>query len=521
MANCAAWVTALARFSKAAFPDGRCVGALRGRFRVGLWLLAFAVVAAPALWGGKIAADEADALPHLESPRFDLPARWLGDLDGMRERRMIRVGTTFSLTHYFLDGATQRGLVYEAMREFEAHLNRELGTPRALRVRIVFVPLRRDRLLPALVDGHIDIAVANLTVTSERLESVAFSNPVGRNVSEVLVTGPEASAFASLDDLAGRSLHLRRSSSYWESVEALNESFRERGLEPVRLMVADEHLEDEDLLEMVAAGILPYVIVDDHKARFWVEVFEGLVVHPGLAVRTGGEIAWALRQDTPELMAMVNGFVGQIRQGTLTGNVLLRRYLRDNRWVRNPAATADRRRFEEVAELFKEFGDQYDFDWLMLTALGYQESRLDQSARSPAGALGIMQLLPDTAADRAVGIPDISTPRHNINAGARYLRWLADVHLRDPAIDDVNRTLLAFAAYNAGPGNLNRIRRRTTEMGLDPNVWFGNAELGAAQIIGRETVTYVKNIAKYYFAFQLIMAEMEARQRAREELQGS
>jgi len=502
------------------FPERLCSGAVRGRFRIGRWLLAATAVVALALWTGTVAADETDALPHLESPRFDLPARWLGDLDGMHERRMIRVGTTFSLTHYFLDGATQRGLVYEAMREFEAHLNRELGTPRALRVRIVFVPLRRDRLLPALVDGHIDIAIANLTVTPERLESVAFSNPLGRNVSEVLVTGPESPAFSSLDDLAGRTLHLRQSSSYWESVEALNASFRERGLESVRLVAVDEHLEDEDLLEMVAVGILPYLIVDDHKARFWLEVFEGLVMHPELALRTGGEIAWALRQDTPELMAMVNGFVGQIRQGSLTGNVLLRRYLRDNRWVRNPAATADRARFEEVVDLFKEFGGQYDFDWLMLVALGYQESRLDQSARSPAGALGIMQLLPDTAADRAVGIPDISTPRANINAGARYLRWLADVHLRDPAIDDVNRTLLAFAAYNAGPGNLNRIRRRTTEMGLDPNVWFGNAELGAAQIIGRETVTYVKNIAKYYFAFQLIAAEMEARERARQNLLG-
>ena len=463
-----------------------------------------------------VAPPETAELPHLESPRFELPARWLGDLDGMHERRMIRVGTTFSHTHYFLDGATQRGLVYEAMREFEAHVNRELRTPRALQVRIVFVPMRRDRLLPALVDGHIDIAIANLTVTPERLEAVAFSNPIATNVSEVVVTGPESPALSSLDDLAGTTLYLRRSSSYWQSLEALNTTFRERGLEPVRLVETDEHLEDEDLLEMVAAGILPYLVVDDHKARFWVEVFDGLVIHPELAVRTGGQIAWALRQDTPELMAMVNGFVGQVRRGTLTGNVLLRRYLRDNRWVRNPAVTADRQRFEEVVDLFREYGGQYDFDWLMITALAYQESRIDQSARSPAGALGIMQLLPTTAADRAVGIPDISTPRNNIHAGARYLRWLADVHLNDPAIDDVNRTLFAFAAYNAGPGNLNRIRRRTTEMGLDPNVWFGNAELGAAQIIGRETVTYVKNIAKYYFAFQLITAEMEGRERARE-----
>jgi len=452
---------------------------------------------------------------------FDLPPAWLGDLDGMHERRLIRVGTTFSQTHYFLDGASQRGLVPAAMREFETHLNRQLGTPRALRVRIAIVPLRRDALLPALLDGHIDLAVANLTVTPERLQTVAFSNPVAVNVSEIVVRGPAAPPLTRLDDLAGNTLHLRRSSSYWDSVERLNAAFLERGLQPVALEPVDEHLETEDLLEMVAAGILPFTVVDNHLVDFWIEVFDGLTAHPDLTLKSSGQIAWALRQDTPELMAMVNGFVGSIRRGSLTGNVLLRRYLRDNRWVHNPTSTADRRRFEQHMDLFREFAGQYDFDWLILTALAYQESRIDQSVRSPAGAVGIMQLMPATAADPVVGIPDISTARNNIHAGTRYLRWLSDVHLNEPDLDDFNRMMLAFAAYNAGPRNLTRIRRRTEEMGLDPDVWFGNAEMGAARIIGRETVTFVKNIAKYYFAFRLIDAEIESRERARQELMGA
>ncbi len=287
------------------------------------------------------------------------------------------------------------------------------------------------------------------------------------------------------------------------------------------LAPVDEHLETEDLLEIVAAGILPFTVIDNHLADCWTGVFDGLVAHPDLALNTGGQIAWALRQDTPELMAMVNDFVGSIRRGSLTGNVLLRRYLRDNRWVHNPAATADRRRFEQHIDLFREFGDRYEFDWLMLTALAYQESRIDQSARSPAGAIGIMQLMPATAADPVVGIPDISTARNNIHAGTRYLRWLTDVHLDEPELDDFNRMMFAFAAYNAGPRNLNRIRSRAEEMGLDPNVWFGNAEMAAARIIGRETVTFVKNIAKYYFAFRLIVAEIEARERARQDMMGA
>ncbi len=457
---------------------------------------------------------------ELASPMFDLPPAWLGDLDGMQERRLIRVGTTFSQTHYFLDGASQRGLVPAAMREFETHINQQLRTPRALRVHIAIVPLRRDALLPALVDGHIDIAIANLTVTPERQQTVAFSNPIAVNVSEILVSGPAAPPLSSLDDLAGTTLHLRRSSSYWASAERLNASLQERGLEPIVLKPVAEHLETEDLLEMVAVGILPFTVVDNHLADFWTGVFDDLVAHPDLAFNTGGRIAWALRQDTPELMDMVNGFVGSVRRGSLTGNILLRRYLRDNRWVHNPAATADRRRFEQHIDLFREFGDRYEFDWLMLTALAYQESRIDQSVRSPAGAVGIMQLLPSTAADPVVGIPDITTARNNIHAGARYLRWLNDVHLDEPELDDFNRMMFAFAAYNAGPRNLNRIRSRTAEMGLDPNVWFGNAEMGAARIIGRETVTFVRNIAKYYFAFRLISAEIEARERARQDMMG-
>jgi membrane-bound lytic murein transglycosylase MltF len=196
--------------------------------------------------------------------------------------------------------------------------------------------------------------------------------------------------------------------------------------------------------------------------------------------------------------------VPTVRKGTATGNILFKRYYADNRWMRNPAASEDYARFQATADVFRQYGDQYGFDWLMLAAQGYQESRIDQSVRSPAGAVGIMQLLPSTAADPSVGIQDIHEVENNIHAGARYLRFLVRQYLDDPAMDDFNRTLFAFAAYNAGPGNLQKIRHATAALGLDPNVWFGNAEIGAAKVIGRETPTYVANIAKYYYAYRLI-----------------
>ena len=454
----------------------------------------------------------------LLEPSFDLPVVWDGDFDGMRERRLIRVGTAFSRTHYFLDGLTQRGLTYDALVRFEGFLNKKLETPKAMPVRILIVPLPRDELLPALAKGHLDMVVANLTITPERLETVAFSDPFARDVSEVVVLGPAAPQVATVDDLSGTTAYLRESSSYWTSVEKFNKALKDARKKPVRLRAVDAHLEDEDLLEMVAAGILPYAIVDAHKAEFWADVIEGLTVREDLVLREGGEIAWALRKGTPELAAMVNAFVPEMRVGSLVGNTLLKRYLRDNRWVKNPGASEDRERFESVAPIFERYGEQYGFDWLMLAAQGYQESRIDQNARSPAGALGIMQLLPTTAADTVVGIPDISTAENNIHAGVKYLRVLQERYLDDAEIDDLNRTLLAFAAYNAGPGNLNKMRKLAAEMGLDPNRWFGHVELAAAKVIGRETVVYVSNIAKYYFAFSLLREVREEQEKAREGL---
>jgi membrane-bound lytic murein transglycosylase MltF len=454
---------------------------------------------------------ENELLEELQEPAFELPAVWQGDLDGIAERRLLRVLTTFSKTGYFLDGLTQRGATYELLQAFEKFLNEELKTKKALPVRILMVPVDRDTLLPALAAGHGDIAAANLTITPERQATVDFADPIFASAREVVVSGPAAGELSSLDDLAGTTVHLRASSSYWESVEKLNEDFAARGLEPIVLVAVDGHLEDEDLLEMVAAGILPWLVVDEHKAVLWVDIIPGLTLHDELALREDAAIAWALRRDTPKLKDVVNRFTKTVKKGTATGNILFKRYYAENDWMRDPRATEDFERFQAAADLFRKYGDEYGFDWLMLAAQGYQESRIDQSVRSPAGAIGVMQILPSTAADPNVGIPDITETESNIHAGARYLRFLSEQYLDDPALDDLNRTLFAFAGYNAGPGNLGKIRAEAESMGLDPNIWFGESEVAAAKVIGRETTTYVANIAKYYYAYKLILVAEAAK----------
>jgi membrane-bound lytic murein transglycosylase MltF len=462
------------------------------------------------LSSGAPAYSAQEVLDHLSEP-------WKGDFKAMLERRKIRALVVYNKLMYFLDGATQRGATYDGLKLFEKYINEKYKL-KTRKLDVVFIPVPRDRLLPALREGLGDIAAANLTITPERLKHVDFSNPLHKDVTEVLVTGPSAPSVGHRDDLAGQTIHVRKSSSYFSSLTALNRDFKKRGLKPIKLVPADEYLEDSDLLEMVNAGLLPMIVVDNHKAQFWQDIFENIKVHPNITVREGGQIAWAFRKNSPILNAVVNQFVARHKKGTLTGNIILKRYFKENKWVRNSLSKHDLEKFNSMLDLFEKYAGDYDFDWAMLTALAYQESRLDQSKRSKAGAIGVMQMLPTTAKDPNVGIPDIDKLESNIHAGTKYLRFLRDRYFSDPKINDVNQTLLAFAAYNAGPARVARLRKEAAQRKLYPNEWFGHVEIIAAKRIGRETVQYVSNIYKYFIAYKLVIAKLDQRQVARDKM---
>jgi membrane-bound lytic murein transglycosylase MltF len=143
----------------------------------------------------------------------------------------------------------------------------------------------------------------------------------------------------------------------------------------------------------------------------------------------------------------------------------------------------------------------------MIIAQGYQESGLDQEVKSHAGAIGIMQMLPSTAASKEVGIRDISTAENNIHAGVKYMHWLRNRHFAEDDLDPQNQTLLVLASYNSGATRVKRLRHEAAARGLNPNVWFQNVEVIAAEQIGRETVQYVRTIYKYYVAYRLVMEQ--------------
>jgi membrane-bound lytic murein transglycosylase MltF len=429
---------------------------------------------------------------------------WIGDFDGMVERRVIRVLTVFQIGGYFLDGPQEKGLTYDLVKMFEKFLNERLDTGH-LKLHVVLIPVAFDQLLPALEQGYGDIAAAGLSITPQRQKTVDFGAPLSREVREVIITGPAAPSMTAIDDLSGKTVYIKPGSSYRESLESLNDRFRAANNAEIEIRDAASLLQDMDLLEMVSAGLLPMIVMDDYKARFWAEILDGLQVREDLVVQSGRQIAWAFRKNSPLLAAEVNEFSRTHRQGTLMGNILIKRYLKNTKWVNNALDPTQFKRFENTLKLFKRYSSQYDFDHLMIAALGYQESRLDQSARSSAGAIGIMQLLASTASDANVGIPDIENAESNIHAGVKYLDFLRKRYFTDPELDAFNRALFSFAAYNAGPARVRGLRRKAAEAGLDRNQWFNNVELIAAREIGRETVQYVSNIYKYYLAYRLIM----------------
>ncbi len=449
------------------------------------------------------------ALP--EGVREHLAESFQGDLDQMVARRLVRVGVAANRTYYFVDQGVQRGAAYEMGVAFEDFLNKRLKTTPATKVSVVFVPLPRDQMGAALTQGKVDLVVAQVIVRPELEAVVDFSRPVRSNVNEVIVSGPGAPPITTVEDLAGREVFARRETSAWQDLEELNQRLQAKGLAPVEIREVPGNLEEDDLLEMANAGIIPLVVAHDYLAEFWQKVFPHITVHDTVAVRTGASIAVPFRKNSPKLAAELNAFLDKNGLGSAFGNMIEKRYLVNTSFAKSATSEAERKKFMELVDFFKKYSEQYQLDFLLMAAQGYQESGLNQNAKSQVGAIGVMQVMPATGKELAVG--DITLTENNIHAGVKYMRFMIDRYYKDEPMDKLNKGLFTFASYNAGPARVRQLRKEAEKRGLDPNVWFGNVEQIASERIGRETVTYVSNIYKYYIAYKL-MAEDRARREA-------
>jgi membrane-bound lytic murein transglycosylase MltF len=441
---------------------------------------------------------------------------FLGDWDAIQKRGALRALVVYSKTFYFLDRGTQRGATYELLKAFEDDINKKLHS-KAVKFSVVLVPVSREQLIPWLLQGRGDIAAANLTVTPDREKLVDFSEPFTTEVSEVVVTAPGTPKITSLADLSGKKVHARKSSSYWEHLQELNQQLALKGQAPVKLVPISEELEDEDLLEMVNAGLIPIIVVDLFKARFWKQIFTKVSFEPPVAVSSGDSIAWMLRKGSPQLKALVDDFVRSHKRGTEFGNILAQRYFKNAQYVKEATADAEIAKFQQTVDLFRKYAGQYNVDYLLMMAQGYQESRLDQAAKSSVGAVGMMQVMPETG--KQMGVGDISQLEPNIHAGVKYLKFVEDTYFADAPKDPLVKALFAFASYNAGPGRIQELRKEAQRRGYDPNLWFRNVEYVVGDKVGQETVTYVSNIFKYYIAYQLLADQERERQAAKRQLE--
>lgn len=426
-----------------------------------------------------------------------------GDLDSMIARRRIRALVPYTHLYYQINGKVRRGVAFEALNLFEKNINDQLKfyPPK---VRILFIPVNRKQIIPLLRDGYADIAYAGMAITEERQKLVDFSLPTITGLKEIIVAGKESPKLNSLADLSGKELYLHVGSSYEAAALKLSDSLEQAGLPPIDIKAVDPYLEVEDIMELVNTGAMPYSAMVEDLARLWSKVMPNLVLYDKFPLARNISYGMVIRKGSPKLKAAADKFVKKVAKGTVVGNSLYNKYVKSTKLLPN---MHDKKTVAQVRALritFQKYADRYRLDWLLLVAQGYQESLLNQDARSPVGAVGIMQVLPTTASGRPLYIKNIDKVDNNVHAGVKYMRFLVDEYFSGPEIDTLNCHLFALAAYNCGPGRVKQLRRMAKAKGLNENVWFDNVEIVAAQEIGRETVQYVSNIYKFYTSYRAL-----------------
>ncbi|MBA5764511.1 lytic transglycosylase F [Vibrio sp. 404] len=432
-----------------------------------------------------------------------------GDLPTLEKKGVIRVLVSADLGFYYIEAGQPKGILAELLYHFEKQLKQ-----RSSYLNLQVIPVDRDDLLPSLTQGYGDLIVANLTVTEQRQQSVGFSIPVRKNVEEWIITTKQSPQYQHIEQLSGKEFWVRASSSYFESLQKINHQLNHLGKPPILIRFIEETIQDYEIMEMVNHGHIKMTVLDSHKSELWLNVMDNIQAHKNLPIRKKGNIAWALRKNSPKLKALVDQYLTKHRSGTLMGNVIYGKYLDNTRWLKNVLNPENIRKLESMSAVFTQYSNQYQFDPLMISAQGYQESGLDQNKVSHRGAVGIMQVLPSTARDPNVNIGNIYKLENNVHAGVKYMRFIKDRYFSDQAISADDQVYFSLAAYNAGPGNIRKMRRLATQQGYDPNKWFKNVEIVTRRNIGREPVHYVSNINRYFIIYKQLSELQQNREQS-------
>jgi membrane-bound lytic murein transglycosylase MltF len=449
-----------------------------------------------------------------------LPAnfdRYTGDWDELKKRGVLRLLVLYNKTGFFYDKGRPRGVVPDTADELEIYLNKKLKT-RAKKFKVVFIPVTPSQLEKDLNEGYGDVIASVVTVTPERERRLDFSIPIISGLKLVVVSEKNGPQVSTVDDLSGQEIYVNRISLAYDLLQEQNRKFKQAGKPEIVIKESDPNMTEEDLLEMTNAGLIPATVAYDYRADLWSTVLPNIVINRNFTLLNIDSVAWVMRKNSPQLKALLDDFLKTHRQGTAFGRVMFSKYIANKKFIKNATSEAEIRRFKSYVEYFKQYGAQYNFDYLMLAAQGYQESMLQQDRVSPRGAVGVMQVLPKYSAAYPINIPDVRNAKSNIHAGTKMLALISKTYFNDPEISKVDKTLFTFASYNAGQNRIVRLRKQAAKQGLDPNKWFGNVELMVAQDIGQETVQYVANIYKYYVAYKMAVAQQQVREAAKQRL---
>ena len=437
---------------------------------------------------------------------------FFGDLEEMRERRLIRVLISYNRTHYFMAEHGSLGLEYEFLRAYEQSLNRGPLQQR-YQTHLVFIPTPFDQLFDALNAGRGDIIAAGLTVTETRKNLALFTQPYITGVNEILVSHPNAAPIERLEDLSGRKIMVVAQSSYMINLMLANQALGQLGLQPIEIIPAPSTLDAEDILELVHAEIIDYTVTDDHIAIAWSRVLNNLTLYPQIRFHHEGQLAWAVRNNNPQLLSSLNNFIErQAKPGRYLSNVLFNKYFNDNTWLQTDGLTSES--IDQLSQLrpyFELYADFYNMDWLLIAAVAFQESRFRNHLTSSKGAVGMMQIRPSTAAAPQIAISDIHELEQNIHAGTKYLAYLKQQVFTGPDYTSEESLNFALAAYNAGQTRIRQLQREAERQGLNPYVWFYNVEQIARRRIGHETVNYVLSVQRHQTTFSSTLSLIEER----------
>ncbi|WP_158589079.1 MltF family protein [Alginatibacterium sediminis] len=481
------------------------------------WTLGLGLLLIMALLGSRYVQGNDSSELEIEDPLLPdfITQPSFGDYAQMEERQMIRALVVFGRADFFMDQGHMTGLQVELLGHFETFINK--GKATRDRVRIKYIPVTFDQLIPALQDGRGDIAAAFLSPTPERAKLVSLIPGLINDVDEILVSHSSNTEVTTWDSLKGKEIVVLKNSSYAENIERVNKDLGFWSFDKIKMREGDSEFASEDLLEFVNEGIIDFTVIDSYKAELWQKVLPNIQLHPDIFLSKGNSLGWAVRQESIELKEKIEAFIqSEVKPGSLLGNMLIKRYYESTSWVKKAISSSERDRLNRLMPIFEKYAQQYNFDPLVLVAQAYQESGLNNDLVSDRGAVGVMQLLPSTGAE--MGIKDLSNVDQNIKAGAKYMSWLREYHLSDYELAPNEQLAFNWAIYNAGPGRLKTILKKTEELGLDPTKWFGNVELATAQIIGQETVKYVANNFKYYAAYRFILELEQQKSESTQEL---